>query len=265
MSWSSSSFRSTTPPVPKPGIGHAGLGVERHHPVAGRHVDDAFVAGRRSSTRGRGPTAAGAPRGRARPPPMRCIHSSSPVARVERHDGAPRSGRRVEHAARPSSGVDWKLNSGRGPRLSVLKRHATSSVAKLAALIWSRARTACCPGRRRRFATRRSTRPLDPTRPSSARPRAEPAPKGHDRTCFATSSASVGAWCLYCVATGEVYHARRSGHPPANQRPYSARSARTSRSDRPVTTAPISSAVRRRLRVRPEEPVPRRRERGRRT
>src|SRR5436189_5600716 len=35
------------------------------------------------------------------------------------------------------SGVPSSLYSGRGPRLSVLKRHATSSLLKLAALIWS--------------------------------------------------------------------------------------------------------------------------------
>src|SRR6202040_3765944 len=38
------------------------------------------------------------------------------------------------------SGVPSSLYSGRGPRLSVLKRHATSSLLKLDALIWSRGR-----------------------------------------------------------------------------------------------------------------------------
>jgi hypothetical protein len=33
------------------------------------------------------------------------------------------------------SGVDWRLNSGLGPRLSTLKRHATSSELKFAAVI----------------------------------------------------------------------------------------------------------------------------------
>src|ERR1700704_1357964 len=36
-----------------------------------------------------------------------------------------------------TSGVDSRLNSGRGPRLSVLNRHATSRFLKLPALIWS--------------------------------------------------------------------------------------------------------------------------------
>jgi hypothetical protein len=61
-------------------------------------------------------------------------HFSSPVAAssatTARREPA------VEYS-RPftMSGVLWKLNSGRGPRLSVLKRHATSSPAKLAAVI----------------------------------------------------------------------------------------------------------------------------------
>src|SRR6187399_1995991 len=38
---------------------------------------------------------------------------------------------------RTTSGVDWRLYSGDGPRLSVLNRHATSSELKFEALIWS--------------------------------------------------------------------------------------------------------------------------------
>src|SRR5262245_66660717 len=36
-----------------------------------------------------------------------------------------------------ASGVPSSLNSGRGPRLSVRNRHATSSLPKFVALIWS--------------------------------------------------------------------------------------------------------------------------------
>jgi hypothetical protein len=37
------------------------------------------------------------------------------------------------------SGVAWRLNSGPGPRASVLKRQATSSELKFARSIWAKA------------------------------------------------------------------------------------------------------------------------------
>ena len=43
----------------------------------------------------------------------------------------------IEESFSTISGVDCRLNSGRGPRLSVLKRHATSRSLKFTAAIWS--------------------------------------------------------------------------------------------------------------------------------
>src|SRR5262252_2167454 len=65
-----------------------------------------------------------------------CIHSISPVAA-----SSATTARRVPAVeyTTPSTinGVPSKLNSGRGPSASVLKRHATSSLLKLSLLIWS--------------------------------------------------------------------------------------------------------------------------------
>ena len=112
----------------------AGLRVERDHLVAGRDVDDALLAvpsvqydrPRPESCRG-----AASPR---LPSFMLCIHSISPVAA-----SSATAARRVPPAVYSTpltiSGVAWRLNSGRGPSASVLKRHATSSLLKLSALI----------------------------------------------------------------------------------------------------------------------------------
>src|SRR5688500_14206872 len=44
------------------------------------------------------------------------------------------------------TGVDSNMNSGRGPRLSVLNRHATVNLLKFPALIWSSGEYLVCPG-----------------------------------------------------------------------------------------------------------------------
>ena len=93
ISWSFSGFRSTMPSLPKPGTRMPVLRVERHHLVARRHVDDALVACRRSSTRGRGPRAGAAPPRRACPRPG-CASTAS--------RRSPRRARRRRAASRRS-------------------------------------------------------------------------------------------------------------------------------------------------------------------
>ena len=112
----------------------AGLRVERDQLVAGRDVEDALLAWpsvqyarpRPESWRG-----AASPR---LPSLMLCIHSISPVAASSAT--AARRVPAVEYSTPPTiSGVAWRLNSGRGPSASVLKRHATSRLLKFVALI----------------------------------------------------------------------------------------------------------------------------------
>src|SRR4029078_760569 len=65
-----------------------------------------------------------------------CIHSISPVV-ASSATAAPRVPPVVNRTPFTARGVPSSLNSGRGPRLSVLNRQATSSLLKLAALILS--------------------------------------------------------------------------------------------------------------------------------
>ena len=113
----------------------AGLGVELDEPVAGRHVDDplvAFAVGPVQTRRD--PTAAAATR------PRVCLRGgcapSSPRPFCRR---ATRPNRRVPPVVYSipltMTGVPSSLYSGRGPRLSVLNRHATCSLLKFDALI----------------------------------------------------------------------------------------------------------------------------------
>ena len=123
------------PFLPKPAAGHAGLGVERHHLVAGRHVDDA------RARRAVGPVreAASGELARRRFAALAFVLAVHPQqfagAGVERDDGA-RACRPSSRRRRPTiSGVTWKLNSGAGRDESVLNRHATSSLLKLSLVI----------------------------------------------------------------------------------------------------------------------------------
>ena len=117
----------------------AGLGVQRDQAVAGGDVDDAVVAlavgpvGQAAARQlTRAPSA-----WRARPRPALYIHFMLAGRRVRARP--PRGGCRPVAYTVPLTmiGVPSSLVSGRGPRLSVLNRHATSSLLKLLALIWS--------------------------------------------------------------------------------------------------------------------------------
>ena len=91
-------LRSTTPPVPKPAIGLAGLGVQRHELIAGGHVDDAVVA---LAVGPVGQAAAGELTRRPARGALAFVHAVDPLllagSGVERDHGAPGAGRRVDH------------------------------------------------------------------------------------------------------------------------------------------------------------------------
>jgi hypothetical protein len=107
---------------------YTGLGVERDHLIARGHVNDAAFGPV-------GPIRETAARELARRrfaalAFLLAVHPDHFAARrIERDDRAPSTGRRVD------DGVDWKLNSWRGPSESVLKRHATSSLSKFSFVI----------------------------------------------------------------------------------------------------------------------------------
>ena len=136
---------------PKPLYPPTGTCVEQHQLIPRCDVDDlpvpAIVAIRKTATRepARG--------GLATRAFIKSVHpSSSPVpastATTDRRVPT------VEYTTPPiMSGVDWNLYSGCGPKLSVLKRQATSSVLKLSAVDLVECVSACWRGRRRRTAT----------------------------------------------------------------------------------------------------------------
>ena len=114
---------------------HAGLRIERDEPVAGRHVQDPLLL---AVAPVREPASRQSPRGRgaARALVLGMHPQQLAGGGVERHDGPPVPA--VEYSTPFTiSGVDSRLNSGRGPRLSVLNRHATWRLLKLSRVIWS--------------------------------------------------------------------------------------------------------------------------------
>ena len=108
-----------------------GLRVERDQAIAGSDVEDSRLV----AVGPVGEAASGQPprRGVAARAFVLAVHPQHLAGGgVERHDRAPRA-RGGEYSTPPTiSGVDWKLNSGRGPSGSVLKRQATSSLLKFA-------------------------------------------------------------------------------------------------------------------------------------
>ena len=107
----------------EPGNGPADLCVQRDHVVARSDINDSFL-------RAVGPVSETTPRQLSRrgltalPFVVRVLPKKFSSGCVQRNDA-----RRVPAVEYKTPftmrGVDWKLNSGRGPRLSVLKRQAT--------------------------------------------------------------------------------------------------------------------------------------------
>ena len=138
--------------------GHARLGIERDETIAGRHVQDALLA----AVGPVGETAARqlARRRRAARAFLLAVHPELLAGcrgRARRRRGGcrpSRRGRRWPSAASPSY---WY--SGRGPRLSVLNRQATSSLLKFVGVdLIERRVPGVARDRRRSSAIRRSSR-----------------------------------------------------------------------------------------------------------
>ena len=112
----------------------AGVGVQFDQPIAGADEDHALVASPVGPIRypASGQLARGDRGAIAFTEAIRPIHFAGLT--VQRDDGSARA-TVVYSVPLISNGVPSNLYSGRGPRLSVLKRHATSSLLKLEALI----------------------------------------------------------------------------------------------------------------------------------
>ena len=166
--WSISSLRSTMPFRRSQGS-PAGLRVEPDHLVAGRWTYTIrSPRGRRSSRPARVPTACG--RGLAALAFVFAVHSTAVLRSRHRRDprAAARTGCRVQVRPFTIKRRGCKLNSGRGPSASVLKRQATSMVLELFAVESVRtAGTESASGeirRRRSSIRRRAGEPGPPAR-----------------------------------------------------------------------------------------------------
>ena len=130
--WSISSFRSTMPSLAEGAHAlHRSARRARPSDSPASHRRCAPVC-RRSSTPARVPTACAAPTSARLPSSRRCTQCISPVA-ASSATTARRVPAVVYRTPLTTSGVVWKLNSGRAPNESVLSRHATSSELKLLA------------------------------------------------------------------------------------------------------------------------------------